>query len=171
MRRLPVNRRPNEVTTKDYPEDASKAIGPTILIVSNGSRWAGEEPADLNTLLDCLACSPLDPRFEDYGNFIDECPISCKTEQPLLPVGWQSFGGNFYEYSHCFQLTTNDPQAIAELTAAIRKNQATKGYADAKADTARKNEIQRKEDEERARLYRLRQVQSAQNTLRHYAQS
>ncbi len=139
LNRNPVNRRANEHAFHDFPADWEKISvllhgdqQPQIIITQNGSRWAGEAPADLAALLEMLASYTLDPRFEEYGNFIDERAISCRDEQPLYPVGYVKFWGYFFTISHGFEVITNDPQVVAEITAAIRANQAAPAYADAK---------------------------------------
>ncbi|TXH13688.1 MAG: hypothetical protein E6R03_10875 [Hyphomicrobiaceae bacterium] len=79
-----------------------------------------------------MKVEPLDPTFEDYGNFADDCPIAYKTGKPLLPAGWWSFWGNFYKVSHVFKIVTNDAEAIRELRQAILANQASPGYKQAR---------------------------------------
>jgi hypothetical protein len=104
-----------------------------IHIQSNGSRWAGEEPATINDLVTMLNTHPLDPSFERYGNFIIANPISATTREPLLPKGGVRFFGNFYAYSHGFSIDTDEAAIIDGLTTAIRANQQTADYRNAKA--------------------------------------
>jgi hypothetical protein len=121
---------------------------PFTVITSNGSpRWAGEEPASIDELLQVLASTPLDPDFEHYGNFI--MPRPCRAVQayttageiewvdgdPFYPKapGLVRFWGNFLEMSHVFQIDTDDADLIARLTKAIRSNQRTQAYRTAKA--------------------------------------
>lgn len=132
-------RRPNEHAFHDFPADWEKietllrgSQQPQIIITQNGSRWMGEDPTDLAELLEMLASYTLCPSFEAYGNFITKRAISARDDKPLYPAGYIKFWGNFHTVSHGFDVITNDPQAIAELTAAIRLNQATSAYADAK---------------------------------------
>jgi hypothetical protein len=42
----------------------------TLTIRSNGSKWYGEDPDPIEVLFDTLGKHPLDPSFEDYGNFV-----------------------------------------------------------------------------------------------------
>jgi hypothetical protein len=139
LNRNAVNRRPNEIAADspvracELAQDNSK---PIVVINHNGSRWAGEEPADLAELLDLLATTPLRPDFEQYGNFITEQAISCTDDKPLFAPGFVKFWGNFFQLSHGFDIITNDPAAIAELTEAIRANQQTQAYKDAKRQEA-----------------------------------
>jgi hypothetical protein len=127
---------------------------PFIYIMGNGSKWAGQEEDDVSELLRMLAAHPLDPTFEEYGNFIavDPCqgvrnPKHCGwggdtdgepqwIDGPRLYAcdGVHSYFGNFYTYSHGFNIDTNDPETIAQLNAAIRANQATEAYAQAKRE-------------------------------------
>jgi hypothetical protein len=100
------------------------------IIVSNGSKWLGEAPDTIETLLAVLAQEPLDHTFERYGNFIT--PL---TEQTLIApqrhpelLGLTEFWGNFARVSHVFCIRTNDPAVIATLTAAIRQNQDRDDY-------------------------------------------
>jgi hypothetical protein len=133
--RRPLQRRANEqVTTgQTYPEDAANSQSPAILIVSNGSRWLGEEPADLAELLEVLKTEPLCPNL---GRFISEKPISARTGKPLLPSGWISFWGNFHSISHVFHIITNDPTAIRELKSAILANTHGPAYKAARKQFA-----------------------------------
>lgn len=96
-----------------------------IQIDSNGSRWYGQPPATLDELIQSLESHPLDPRFEKYGNFIDE------TGHP----GATNFFGNFYGVSHVFNITTDQPEIIERLTIAIRANQATPAYQQAQQES------------------------------------
>lgn len=146
--------RANERLEKyNWPEASFAAVGPTVLIVSNGSRWAGSDAAWLDELLDVLKEEPLDPVFEEYGNFISTGPdlVAWDTLKPLTPPGWVSFHGNFFRLSHVFQIVTNDAGVIAELTAAIRANQGRSDYAAAKVAIAEAKERRRVEAEAQRR--------------------
>lgn len=50
-----------------------------LKIISNGSKWAGEQPDSIEQLIKVLEQYPLDPTFEKYGNFIVSNPnkIDC----------------------------------------------------------------------------------------------
>ena len=123
-----------------------------IRITSNGSTWAGEAPDSLETLLAVLTREPLDPRFEEYGNFA----IDLSLEQRDQPPGTIRFWGNFYALSHVFSIDTDEQPIIDQLMAAIRANQQTQAYADAKreiqeqqqraADLRAKRDAKRRED-------------------------
>jgi hypothetical protein len=45
-----------------------------LLIISNGSKWAGEKPDTIDDLLNVLNKYTLDPNFEKYGNFVNLNP-------------------------------------------------------------------------------------------------
>jgi len=95
-------------------------------IISNGSHWAGEEQSSIAELLEALQSEPLDPTFEKYGNFIIN-------PEPIEGIGSPiRFWGNFFGLSHVFQIDTDEPSAIALLTEAIRANQSTPAYKQAR---------------------------------------
>lgn len=93
----------------------------TIEIVSNGSGTI----RPLADLFAALERHTLSPTFEEYGNFVSE-----------TADGRISFFGNFHDYSHVFQIITDDRDLIDRLTAAIRANQATREYVAARAEVA-----------------------------------
>lgn len=93
----------------------------TTTIYSNGSKWAGEEPDSIETLLAVLGSHVLDRIFECPGaahTFIDADPVT----------GMVSFFGNFQELSHVFSIETDDPDAIIRLTTAIDANMERPDY-------------------------------------------
>lgn len=98
----------------------------TTTIIHNGSKWAGDQPDDIETLFRVLEMYALDPQFEPYGNFVLDDPVSDAGEH-LVPNGVR-FWGNFAELSHLFEIDTDDPDLIERLTAAIRKNQQRADY-------------------------------------------
>lgn len=108
-----------------------------IEIYSNGSRWAGQPCATIDELIEVLGRTPLDPTFEAYGNFIsgpfDHGWDNPRLEEHKLLNPCTNFFGNFYEVSHVFNIWTDEPAVIDRLTAAIRANQATPAYLDARA--------------------------------------
>ena len=98
-------------------------------IQSNGSKWAGEEPDTVETLLEVLASHPLDRRFEACGNFIQKNPRLANgtgrvSENPETRIFW----GNFFTVSHVFHIETTDRGLITRLTLAIRENQTRDDY-------------------------------------------
>lgn len=121
----------------------SEEIGKVFtLINANGSKWAGDEPDEIEVLLKRLASEPLDPTFEAYGNFITKNPQGCvyvgrgqyfETGR-LYPEhpGTCSFFGNFLNVSAVFDIHTNDEALIAKLEQAIRANQRRADYVAAR---------------------------------------
>lgn len=88
-------------------------------IHSNGSKWAGQEPDSIETLLEVLKREPLDRSFEAYGNFA--------YANESLP-GTTRFFGNFLHISHVFSIDSNDPAVVKPLRAAIRANKKREDY-------------------------------------------
>jgi hypothetical protein len=126
---------------------------PFAFINSNGSKWAGENPDDIEKLLECLHEHTLDPDFEKYGNFITANP--CRAAHNPKWTGFDNkepqwidgdrlfetegvvqFWGNFFDVSHCFCIYTNDKDTIYLLTDAIRHNQSLHDYLIAKCQRA-----------------------------------
>lgn len=122
-----------------------------ILISSNGSKWAGESPDSLQDLFERLATHPLDPSFEDYGDFVmparsavhvrgyDEDGTFVDRYDDTGPLHSEApeavrFWGNFFTVSAVFEIDTDEPELIARLTAAIRANQERPDYKAAKRE-------------------------------------
>jgi hypothetical protein len=113
-------------------------------ILSNGSKWAGEQPDSIDDLLAVLAAEPLDRIHEAYGNFIEVAAEGDTWAEP----GTVGFHGNFLNLSHVFDIRTTDAGVIERLTAAIRTNQQRADYL------AQPDHAQRKAAEEAARQAR-----------------
>ena len=90
--------------------------GVEMNITVNGSRWSGQQPDTIDNLISLLSREPLDPRFEDCGNF---CYPS---KQGLFRVA-----GNFFNLSHVFQID-GTLEELQPLITGIRNNQATNAY-------------------------------------------
>ena len=118
-----------------------------VEIISNGSKWAGEEPDTIAELLERLATCTLDPRFEAYGDFAHEEDDADFLERFPEYVGTWHLFGNFYDYSHVFNIR-GQLDELAHVVEAIRANQATPAYAEAK---------QEQEQRERERLEQERE--------------
>jgi len=103
-------------------------------IISNGSKWAGQEPDSIKELIEALKEYPLDPIFEKYGNFINPNPQFLKAEAQEKYAGCTSFWGNFHTVSHGFNIFTDEPEVIEMLSAAIRANLSTKAYKQARRE-------------------------------------
>ena len=82
-------------------------------------------------ILKDLAEYILDSVFEEYGNFV-YMPTWCDEEAAEKYKGLTAISGNFLNLSHAFSLLTDDEELIKELTEAIRKNQETEKYKQAK---------------------------------------
>lgn len=104
-----------------------------LTIISNGSKWAGEQPDSIDQLMEVLSEQPLDKTFELYGNFYDETPewktnpqtgVRAYSEHPNVV----NFFGNFYAFSHVFNIVTDDQEVIEKLLPAIRANQRRSDY-------------------------------------------
>ena len=83
----------------------------TTTIISNGSKWYGEEPDGIDKLVEVLKANMLDPHFDKYGKFIT-----------ADRGGSVRFFGNFHRLSHVFNIRTDDPAVIAKLSRAIHEN-------------------------------------------------
>ena len=99
-----------------------------LKIVSNGSKWAGEQPDSIEQLIKVLEQYPLDPTFEKYGNFIVSNPNKIDHKY----AGCTVFFGNFYSYSHFFNIVTDEPGIISRLTEAVKKNINSPEYVQVK---------------------------------------
>lgn len=131
---------------------------PFIYIMSNGSKFAGEEQDDISVLMQMLKTHTLDPRFADpvYGHpFYTDNPCEgirnpnwthdSKRGVPQFIDGPRlyaaecvvRFSGNFLTYSHVFTIDTNDQETIDELKHLIDANMATAPYKLALKDSRR----------------------------------
>lgn len=125
---------------------------PFIYISGHETPRPGEHASTLQTLFDRLSDTPLDPRFEAFGNFITLNPclsIRNPAYQPSWFFGGNNapqeipgprlfavepvvyFVGNFLHWSQVFSIYTNDRPTIDRLTFAIRANQQTAAYQEA----------------------------------------
>jgi len=91
-------------------------------ILSNSSKWHGQEPDSIETLIDVLGSNTLDVDmfFGKHYNtrskaYCVQCPISKED-------GMYRFFGNFLEVSHVFRIYTNDQKVITQLKTAILNN-------------------------------------------------
>jgi hypothetical protein len=93
------------------------------IIHSNG----GGRTLPIEALFARLASHTLDRTFEAYGDFIQNALINERGEQ-LGPPGAVGFFGNFFDYSHVFNIWTDDADLIARLSAAVAANKASAAY-------------------------------------------
>ena len=84
-----------------------------------------------------LADSPLDPTFEEYGSFVIplDDPAHLLPGVPTAPAGTVMVWGNFYELSAVFRIEGPREQ-LADVIEAIRANQATPAYVQARTEIA-----------------------------------
>lgn len=107
---------------------------PFLYIMGNGSKWAGEEEDNLDTLLLMLSNHRLDMELT-YINanpctaidnpgwtWANDVPRWIDGPRMYACEGVVRFVGNFLTYSHGFSIDTNDPDTIATLTRAIELN-------------------------------------------------
>ena len=99
-----------------------------IKIISNGSKFYGQEPDTIEILLDVLNKETLDPIFEKYGNFIQRKPNWLKKETAEKYKGCAVISGNFVSLSHVFNIITDDEELIQKLEQAINNNKQTAEY-------------------------------------------
>lgn len=99
-------------------------------VINPEKPWSFMDDTKENILKD-LAEYTLDPVFEEYGNFV-YMPTWCDEESAKKYKGLTAINGNFVKLSHAFYLLTDDEELIKELTEAIRKNQETEEYKQAK---------------------------------------
>ncbi len=85
-------------------------------IISNGSKWAGEEPDRLEILLEVLRTETLDPRFEERGSFVTR-----------TGTGTVRIFGNFLTVSHVFNIEGTEEE-LAEAINAIEANKQSERY-------------------------------------------
>lgn len=107
--------------------------------------WNGSGATQpLETLFARLQTNTLDPTFERYGNFVFVSP------------GLTKFWGNFYDYSHCFSVESDEPLIVEALIKAIRTNQQTEAYKTAKAEIL--DRVQQEQERERQAQLRRQEL-------------
>jgi hypothetical protein len=121
-----------ECTMSIFTEALERTDGKT-LILSNGSKWAGQDPDDIQTLLDVLETDVLDPTFEQYHCYrpypFEPMLRAGRNESIFQPwLGASTFSGNFLTVSHVFNVISKDPGVVEALTEAIKKNMASEKY-------------------------------------------
>lgn len=92
-----------------------------IEIVSNGSKWYGQKPDNIEILLNVLTNYPLDKRIFN-GNYIYKYTTENTRKIGRKYLGCTCFHGNFYDISHVFQIITDEQDTIELLTNAINNN-------------------------------------------------
>ncbi len=79
----------------------------TTTIASNGSKWAGQEPDSIDTLLEVMKKHPL---RREYSGFEE---VDGRTVY---------FYGNFDTISHVFSIESDDAIVVARLVSAMERN-------------------------------------------------
>ena len=121
-------------------------------VINPEKPWSFMEDTKENILKD-LAEYTLDPVFEEYGNFV-YMPTWEDEQATEKYKGLTAISGNFLTYSHAFRLLTDDAELIEELTKAIRKNQETEEYKQAKVRLMERKAEEKRQYEERLRKIR-----------------
>ena len=121
-------------------------------VINPEKPWSFMEDTKENILKD-LAEYTLDPVFEEYGNFV-YMPTWEDEQAAEKYKGLTAISGNFLTYSHAFRLLTDDVELIEELAKAIRKNQETEEYKQAKARLMERKAEEKRQYEERLRKIR-----------------
>lgn len=102
------------------------------LILSNGSKGAGQEPDSIEELLKTLETEPLDSSFEEYGNFFSRVHrddfLKPNSDFARKWDGAMTFFGNFRNCSHVFNIYTFDQEIIVKLINAIEDNKQRPDY-------------------------------------------
>lgn len=114
------------------------------IIHSNGSKWGGEAPDNIEKLIEVLKSNTIEERFfnsfyklEKQGKKWYQCSPIDKSVNGNKTI----FFGNFEEVSHVFRIETNDEEIISALSKAIRENKGWLLYRE-------KNLIQNNKDYE-----------------------
>jgi hypothetical protein len=118
-----------------------------IHVESRGRQSYGEAADSLAVLMCRLERYTLNPMFERYGTFVIQCrgaafsgfdPNTCKhvciDTGPIYadaPYAVRFFG-NFYDLSAVFQVDTDDAEVIEVVLGAIRANQQSPTYTEAR---------------------------------------
>lgn len=95
-------------------------------IISNGSKWLGQQQASLDELFETLDKHVLDATFKEYGDFINYNPTWLDSAKKF--EGCTVIFGNFKDYSHVFNIITDDKFLISQFETAISKNKQREDY-------------------------------------------
>ena len=103
-----------------------KDLNSTTEIVSNGSKWNGQEPDSIEKLIEVLKTHKLDSDM-----FMYKFKVRRENSEPkkytqcfiTKEKGMYLFFGNFETLSHVFRIFTNDLTVISQLKTAIMLNE------------------------------------------------
>ena len=98
----------DKVCQDDFPEVFT-------LIEANGSKWMGQRPDDVDSLLDVLCEHKMIGHFYPGFEGVDKYDW-------YKQKGVVRFHGNFEKLSHCFSIDTNDPEIIFLITEHLKVN-------------------------------------------------
>ena len=95
--------------------------------------WRGQQPDSIDSFFEMLECKPLEPFFEECGNFIFDLGKVETWPDGKVPRKYQGreltgFTGRFAGGDFLFNIETNDSTLIDRLTVAIRANQKRGDY-------------------------------------------
>ncbi len=129
-------------------------------------------PIDIARLKDLLRTEPLDPTFEEYGNFIVRLPLLVGGKRAYPDnVHMVHFFGNFANYSFVFGFDTDEQMLIDELEALILANKESAAYQEAKDELARNKAFWEARNAQKERARRAQEVQRAKDALAKYGVS
>lgn len=117
-----------------------------------GSHMAGEKSNTIPDLMKMLQQHPLNPLFEDYGNF---CYKLDPTDAKRIGCLYHLFG-NFYDYSFGFDISADTKADTLKLCCAIRENQRQPDYKAARVLWLKEKARKKAEERERLMLARRR---------------
>ncbi len=120
-------------------------------VINPEKPWSFMDDTKENILKD-LAEYTLDPTLGDYGNFV-YVTTWCDEESAEKYKGLTAVSGNFLTFSHAFRLLTYDVELIAEFTEAIRRNQETEEYKQAKVRLMERKAEEKRQYEERIKRF------------------
>ncbi|WP_257347487.1 hypothetical protein [Pseudalkalibacillus decolorationis] len=100
-----------------------------LYIDANGLEWSTTEPENIPALIKRLQTEPLDPIYEEMGNFIVPYQPTGTSAEKRRFEGCTQFFGHFATSSYVFSIVTDEKTVIESLTAEIRMNQSRSDYA------------------------------------------
>lgn len=106
-------------------------------INSNGQRMPGDMPFTIEPLYKTLAEHILDPRFENYGGFVNRAPHWTNPDTAQRYSGCTVIKGDFLGYDHPFFIITDEEDIISKVEALVAENIKRPDYASAKATLPR----------------------------------
>lgn len=121
-------------------------------IRSNGSKFAGDKPDTIEKLVSVLENYPLNPEFENRGDFIIQTMEYLNPELTEKYKNCTHFFGNFETISHVFAIITDEAEIIEKLTTAIEANQKSPEYLKIKEAKSEQIAAEKRRRDEEAKL-------------------